>query len=59
MSATFDTEMFAKYFSLPVRNKLEPAPVVTVGMSQYSVLEYYADDLTSRLGEVATKSLLI
>ncbi|CAD1468090.1 unnamed protein product [Heterotrigona itama] len=30
MSATFDVERFAKYFSSPVRNKLIPAPIISI-----------------------------
>ena len=52
MSATIDTSEFAHYFATPVMNKLEPCPVVTVGSTQKLVIEFFADDLTSRLGEV-------
>jgi len=52
MSATIDTSVFANYFALPVMNRLEPAPVVSVGSTNYPVPEFFADDLTSRLGEV-------
>lgn len=30
MSATFDVERFAKYFSSPVGNKLVPAPIIDI-----------------------------
>ncbi|XP_012935222.1 ATP-dependent RNA helicase TDRD9 [Aplysia californica] len=52
MSATFDTSAFAQYFALPVKNQLEPAPVVTVGTVLHHVPEFFADDLVSKLGEV-------
>ncbi|GFO22452.1 ATP-dependent RNA helicase dhx29 [Plakobranchus ocellatus] len=51
-SATFDTQVFAQYFALPVGSRLEPAPVIQVGTVHYQVSEFFADDLTSRLGEV-------
>ncbi|KAI8787906.1 ATP-dependent RNA helicase TDRD9 [Biomphalaria glabrata] len=50
MSATFDTDIFADYFALPVGNHLEKAPVVNVDSGRHTVSEFYADDLTSRLG---------
>ena len=53
MSATFDTDMFAHYFSLPLRGHLEPATVVNVEGRCYDVAEYYVEDLKS-LGEVKT-----
>lgn len=52
MSATFDTDIFADYFALPVGNHLEKAPVVNVDSGRHTVSEFYADDLTSRLGPV-------
>ena len=51
MSATFDSEMFAQYFALPVRDRLEQAPVVDVEGRPFKVLEFYAEDLV-QLGEV-------
>ena len=42
MSATFDTERFAKYFSSPVRNKLIPAPIIDIPKkSFFNVGIYY------------------
>lgn len=52
MSATIDTSEFAHYFATPVMNKLEPCPVVTVGSTLNYVGEFFADDLTPKLGEV-------
>lgn len=51
-SATFDTQVFAQYFALPVGGRLEPAPVIQVGTVHHQVSVFYADDLTSKLGEV-------
>ncbi|XP_052105936.1 ATP-dependent RNA helicase TDRD9-like [Mytilus californianus] len=51
MSATFDSDMFGQYFAVPIRDRLEPAPVVCVEGKAYNVSEYYADDLT-QLGEI-------
>lgn len=51
MSATFDCDLFGQYFAVPIRDRLEPAPVVTVEGRAYNVSEYYADDLT-QLAEV-------
>ena len=49
MSATFDTELFGKYFSRLIGGKIEKAPVVVVEGRSYDVSEYYLDDL-SELG---------
>ncbi|XP_077865739.1 ATP-dependent RNA helicase TDRD9-like [Saccoglossus kowalevskii] len=45
MSATIESDLFAGYFSLPVRGKLESAPVVSVEGKAYDVTEYYLEDL--------------
>ncbi|XP_043265220.1 probable ATP-dependent RNA helicase spindle-E isoform X2 [Colletes gigas] len=42
MSATFEVERFAKYFSSPVRNELVPAPIVDIPKKNYfNVVVYY------------------
>ena len=42
MSATFEVERFAKYFSSPVRNKLVPAPIIDIAKKNYyNVAVYY------------------
>ncbi|XP_076315104.1 ATP-dependent RNA helicase TDRD9-like [Tachypleus tridentatus] len=51
MSATFDTDMFASYFSILVCGKLEPAPVFTVPGKLKAVTEFYLDELRT-LGTV-------
>ena len=51
MSATIDSQLFAQYFSLPVRGVLEPAPVMTVQGQSFTVSEYYLEDLHP-LGDV-------
>jgi ATP-dependent RNA helicase TDRD9 len=51
MSATFNSEMFAHYYSIPVRGKLEPAPVISVEGRVHDVKEFYIEDLKV-LGEV-------
>ena len=58
MSATFDSDMFAQYFALPVRDQLEPAPIVSVEGKPFKVTEYYAEDL-QQLGEVKEKQDLL
>ncbi|KAG7200201.1 hypothetical protein KM043_000633 [Ampulex compressa] len=35
MSATFEVEKFAKYYSLPLGNKLVPAPIVDIAKKSY------------------------
>ena len=52
MSATFDSEMFAQYFAMPVKDQLEQAPVVDVEGKPFNVNEYYAEDLI-QLGPVS------
>ncbi|XP_056021255.1 ATP-dependent RNA helicase TDRD9-like isoform X2 [Ostrea edulis] len=51
MSATFDCDLFAQYFALPVRDRLEPAPVITVDEAPHTVSEYYIEDIQG-LGEI-------
>lgn len=51
MSATFESDLFGQYFAVPIRDRLEPAIVLSVEGKAYNVSEYYADDLT-QLGEV-------
>ena len=51
MSATFDSDMFAQYFALPVRDQLEPAPIVSVEGKPFQVREFYTEDLQA-LSEV-------
>lgn len=55
MSATFDSMLFAKYFALPVKDRLEQAPVVDVEGKPFKVLEFFAEDLT-QLGPVSALS---
>ena len=57
MSATFDSDMFAQYFALPVQDQLEPAPIVSVEGKPFKVTEYYAEDL-QQLGEVGDSETL-
>ena len=52
MSATFDTEQFAQYFSIPVRDKMEAAPVYSVEGRSFAVSEFYVEDL-EQLGPVS------
>ncbi|ELU13161.1 hypothetical protein CAPTEDRAFT_117270, partial [Capitella teleta] len=51
MSATLDSNLFAQYFSTPLLGRLEPAPVITVVGRQFSVQEYYTDDIEA-LGKI-------
>ncbi|ESP02791.1 hypothetical protein LOTGIDRAFT_110746, partial [Lottia gigantea] len=52
MSATLDSKQFAQYFALPIRDKLEPAPVVNVEGRVFRVSEFYANDLYPALGDL-------
>ncbi|KAK7104950.1 ATP-dependent RNA helicase TDRD9-like [Littorina saxatilis] len=45
MSATMNSDQFARYFSLPVMDVLEPAPVVNVEGQVFKVSQFFADDL--------------
>lgn len=49
MSATLDVDRFANYFAQPLGEVFEPAPVISVDGSIFSVSEYYIEDL-SQLG---------
>lgn len=57
MSATMNSDEFARYFSLPVMDVLEPAPVVNVEGQVFKVSQFFADDL-SPLGPVGIFFLL-
>lgn len=45
MSATIQSDLFSMYFAVPVRGKVEGAPVVTVGGKSFNVVECYLEDL--------------
>ncbi|XP_076234970.1 tudor domain containing 9 protein spindle E [Calliopsis andreniformis] len=48
MSATFQVERFAKYFSSPVRNKLVPAPIIDIAKRNYfNIAIYYLTHLAA------------
>lgn len=53
MSATFDSDMFAKYFSIPVAGHLEPAPIISIEGKAYPVQEFYIEELKT-IGDVIT-----
>lgn len=57
MSATMNSDEFASYFSLPVRDVLEPAPVVNVEGHVFTVSQFFIDNLT-KLGPVNKKFIL-
>lgn len=53
MSATIDVKKFADYFSMRVRNKLVPAPVIKISqMRCFQIYTYYLDELND-LGAVS------
>ena len=52
MSATLDSDMFSRYFSLPINGRLEGAPVVTVEGRSYPVEEYYLNDIIHAVQKV-------
>ncbi|XP_078036812.1 putative ATP-dependent RNA helicase spindle-E isoform X2 [Augochlora pura] len=57
MSATFQVETFAKYFSSPVRGKLVPAPIIDITKRSYfNMAIYYLCQLSSLglLPEIST-----
>ncbi|XP_046744424.1 probable ATP-dependent RNA helicase spindle-E [Diprion similis] len=46
MSATFNVEKFASYFSIPIGNKLEPAPVIDIEKKrQFNIHHFYLGQL--------------
>ena len=45
MSATIQSDLFSMYFAVPVRGKVEGAPVVTVEGKSFNVVECYLEDL--------------
>ena len=60
MSATFETDMFAKYFATKISGRLELAPVVAVEGRSFTVTEFYLDDIRDigEVGSVWSKSCL-
>ena len=46
MSATIESDLFSMYFAVPVRGKVEGAPVVTVDGKSFPVVESFLDELT-------------
>ncbi|KAL9952201.1 hypothetical protein ACROYT_G039416 [Oculina patagonica] len=46
MSATIESDLFSMYFAVPVRGRVEGAPVVTVEGKSFPVVESYLDELT-------------
>ena len=53
MSATIESDLFSMYFAVPVRGRVEGAPVITVEGKSFPVVECYLDDLYE-LTEVST-----
>ena len=51
MSATAESEKFAKYFSIPIRGRLQEAPIIPIEGRTYKISEYYLEDLRS-LGDL-------
>ncbi|KAJ7352991.1 hypothetical protein OS493_032930 [Desmophyllum pertusum] len=45
MSATIESDLFSMYFAVPVRGRVEGAPVVTVEGKSFPVVESYLDEL--------------
>lgn len=45
MSATIESDLFSMYFAVPVRGRVEGAPVVSVDGKSFPVVESYLDDL--------------
>ncbi|XP_048586381.1 ATP-dependent RNA helicase TDRD9 isoform X1 [Nematostella vectensis] len=47
MSATLESDLFSRYFAMPIRGQLEGAPVFAVEGNIFPVQEYYLEDLAS------------
>lgn len=45
MSATIESDLFSMYFAVPVRGRVEGAPVVTIDGKSFPVVESYLDEL--------------
>ena len=45
MSATIESDLFSMYFAVPVRGRVEGAPVISVDGKSFAVVESYLDDL--------------
>ena len=45
MSATIESDLFSMYYAVPVRGRVEGAPVVSVEGKNFPVVECYLDDL--------------
>ena len=58
MSATMESDLFSRYFAVPVRGQLEGAPVVTVDCKGYPVDESYLEDLKG-LGQVHAVNVVV
>lgn len=60
MSATAESEKFARYFAVPIRDELAPAPIFNVQGRAYQIQEYYLEDLKQLCdGEVSVVPLSI
>ena len=60
MSATAESEKFARYFAVPIRDELAPAPIFNVQGRAYQIQEYYLEDLKQLCdGEVSAVPLSI
>lgn len=59
MSATFNVEKFAKYFSSPVGNKLVAAPVIDITKRTYFNINIYYLCQLGMLGPVSSKCSLM
>ena len=53
MSATLDSDMFSRYFSLPINGRLEGAPVVTVKGRSYPIEEFYLNEVIEAVHKVS------
>lgn len=53
MSATLDSEIFSRYFSLPINGKLHGAPVVSVEGKSFPIHEYYLEEISNIVRKVS------
>lgn len=57
MSATFDSTVFANYFSVPLMRQMVASPIVEVEGKPFKVHDFYAEDIL-QLGPVSKDSPL-
>ncbi|CAM9496697.1 unnamed protein product [Lampetra fluviatilis] len=59
MSATIDCQEFASYFSMPLMDRIQPAPMIFVRDKVHEVQVHYLEDMPISLGEAVIFDLCI